>query len=1062
MSYPYWATPSQLGSFLIGHSFTQTPINLIFGESEERACVVSLLNGSLPPGLTWKQNGFQVELRGLLDNIISETTFEFTFRVDNQTYQSDQTFYLTVALPEITSFAWITDNSLPLGVIFNSQTYEFPIQASVIPDAPISYAISNLAFITQGVSINSHTGLITTNIAWRPNTVYEANRDFVFNNNTLYACSMSGASALSGGPVITGDNIVDSNYPSWRPSNYYPANTIINNDLGKLYVCMQAGISGFVGPTGEADGIPDGSCSWNYLQQSAVWTSTISSPWVISLNASATSNSNTINSTFDITLLQTPAAPQWITPTGLLISQAAASEVIVQLEAFDPDGQTLSWSKGGSWPTWLNLNNQGLLYGVLPAVGENTSYNFVVNISDGVTQVGRSFSMQALAGEIEFYWLTSSDLGTSPDGSISNQSVQAVSLRNTSFVNYGLTGGMIPPGVVLNNETGALEGFVEYHGQDKTYYFEVSAQDSAETIVRKFKWQVQSQNWGKFWSLSVPVLGGQRLELLSLNNSNIVDDNFLYLSNDRGWGRPQVLDVPVITGIKHMNGVDFKNSISNWLHNFRLTLTDLKISNLNNAEYEIVSVVVRDADSLPVWKPLTNYTKSKRITSTNGARYVSMSAGTSGSTPPSHVQGVQTDGTVPWQYAGEPLMFVDKSYPLPWYPYHYYQTQDTVLNQGAVYKSLTSGYSSGGPGPMGAGSSIMDNQVQWQRTANTPPYQDSNTFWPANVKNIRSTLIASPGWSSSWGSGASATVNVDPITSGISDVIINQSGQLYWCSPTLKISGTGSGARLEARVGIVGISLINSSSGFSVNDELMIDLGEGTPGRLKVLSVSQTGVVQSLAITHAGNFGKIPQANITLSYQQQTVTVKLQAGVVEVQVLDPGAGYVFGNTDITFEGAEINRAARSVVQEFDLEMPLTFVSADQSKNVINNLNSVDNPFSGQVIPVTIIKATLEGVQWQGHTRLDDDCCTFDAMGTHWVDLEFASETTWDSGSTYWDNRVTVFDQPNTKWPDWSQTVFDQDQTVFDYYATLFDQHQPVYESKYSKSWFWYLGKPYDV
>ena len=1062
MSYPYWATPAQLGTFGLGYSFTQTPLNLIFGESENKACVVTLLNGALPPGISWQQNGFQVELRGLLENIFSDSTFEFTFRVDNQTYKSDQTFYLNVTMPLVTSFAWVTSDADPLGIMFNNQNYEFPIQALVVPSAQITYSITNLASVTQGVAILASTGIITANIAWTPNTVYVADQDFVFNNNTLYACVISGASALVGGPLIIGESIVDSNYPVWRPNNYYPLNAIIHNDLGKLYVCMVAGVSGSAGPSGVSGGIPDGTCSWNYIQQCPVWSSAVPSPVIISLNATATSNSITLSRTFQINLLQTPVVPQWITDAGLLVSQATGTEVVVQLEAFDPDGAILSWNQGLPWPEWLNLSNIGLLYGSLPFVTDNTTYDFDVIIDDGIASSSRSFSIQATAGEIEFYWVTASDLGSSPDGSISNQSVQAISLRNTAFVNYGLTGGMVPPGVILNNETGVLEGFVEYHGQNKTYYFEISAQDSTETIVQKFKWQIQAQNWGHFWSLSVPILGTQRFELLSLNNSNIVDDSQLYLSNDRGWGRPQVLSVPVITGIKHMNAADLKNSISNWLHNFRLTLTDLKISKYNNSEYELVSVVVRDADSLQVWKARTSYVKGQRVTNPLGVRYLCVTSGMSGDRAPSHTQNTAQDGSVEWIYDSVPLSSVNKQYPLPWYPYHYYQINNTVINQGLVYKSLGNGYSSGGAGPQGTGSAIPDNQIQWQQTPNLLPHQDSNVFWPANVRNIRQELESSPGWSTAWGTKASATVNVDPTTSGISSVTVTQVGESYWAAPDPIITGSGTGAQLQARVGVVGVTLVSSSLGFAVDDELEIDLGEGTPGILKVTSVTSIEAVQALSIVTSGNFDKIPQNNITLSAPQGTVVVRLQSGIVQVQVITPGSGYEFGNTQITFTGVEINRSARSVMNDFDLELPLTFVSNDSVQTVTNQLSSVPNTFSGQVILVSMVKATIEGVQWQGYTRLDEDCCTFDSMQTAWVDVDIATATTWDETATYWDNNVTVFDQPTTQWPDWSQTVFDNDQTIFDYYATLFDQRQPLYESKNSRSWFWYFGKPYDV
>ncbi len=1062
MSYPYWATPAQLGTYGLGYSFTQTPINLIFGESLNQACTVSVLNGELPTGIIWKQNGFQVELRGVLENITENTTFAFTLRIDNGTYKSDKTFYLSVTTPVITSFAWVTDNQAPLSIIYDAQLYEAQVQASVVPTAEITYNITNLNVITQGINIDATTGVVTINLPWRPNTAYAANRDYVYNNLTLYVCIISGVSANSSGPLGVGTDLVDSNYPAWRNANYYPVNAVVYNDLGKLYLCVSTGVSGNTGPSGAGSFILDGSCVWQYISQCPVWNPTDSTNTIL-LNVSATSSTETLSRTFELSLLQSPAAPQWITPAGVLLSQDAGSEVIVQLAAFDPTGTVLTWHKGALWPTWLNLNNLGLVYGVLPYTSQSVTYDFDVQISNSVSDVTRSFSFSSLAGEINFYWSTASDLGVSPDGNISDKLVQAVSLRATGIMAYGLTGGMTPPGVILNNETGALEGFVEYHGQNKTYYFEISAQDSSETIVQKFKWQVQSQNWGKFWSLSVPVLGTQRRELLSLNNSNIVDDSHLYLSSDRGWGRPQNLAVPIITGIKHINAADLKNSISNWLHNFRLVLTDLKISNYDNSTYELVSVVIRDSDSVKVWQAHTAYVKGERVTNPDGLRYVCVQSGTSGHTAPRGDMSLITDGSTAWQYDSVPLSFVNKSYPLPWYPYHYYTAQNTVVNQGQIYKSLSNGYSAGGTGPQGTGTNIVDNQIQWQQIANSPPYSDANTFWPANIHNIRGILAQTPGWSTAWGTGAIATVNVNPNTTGIDSVVIVQSGQEYWASPTTIISGVGTGAQLQARVGMVGVTLVSSSLGFAVNDVLEVDLGEGLPGLLKVSAVNSIGAVQAVFIVDQGNFDKIPQNNLTLSVAQGTVTVRIQAGIVEVQVIAPGTGFVFGETQITFTGAEINRSARSEARDFDLELPLAFVTADSAGTVAAKLPTTQNTFSSQVIPVTVIKATVEGIQWQAYTRLDQDYCTFDAMSTAWVDVDSAVQTTWDATATYWDNSVTVFDSvTTTQAPDWSQTIFDSNQTIFDYYATLFDQKTPTYESKHSKSWFWNFGKPYDL
>ena len=69
MGYPFWVTTTNLGTYQAGSSLTLAPIVLVFGETDNLSCVVSLLNGGLPPGVQFNQSGYQITLKGELQGV---------------------------------------------------------------------------------------------------------------------------------------------------------------------------------------------------------------------------------------------------------------------------------------------------------------------------------------------------------------------------------------------------------------------------------------------------------------------------------------------------------------------------------------------------------------------------------------------------------------------------------------------------------------------------------------------------------------------------------------------------------------------------------------------------------------------------------------------------------------------------------------------------------------------------------------------------------------------------------------------------------------------------------
>ena len=1080
MSYPFWISPPALGTFDVTHSFTQNPLIAYFGESADLPCYVSLLNGRLPPGVSFKQNGFAVVFQGIANSLQQSEMFEFTLRASNQTYVADLTFNLQITVPPMPiSFEWITNSNQPLGTVYNGNPFQFQVQARVDPLQPVFFFLNNIDKTTRGISIQSYSGIITIDLSWKPNTFYTPENlpkqtDYVFNNDYLYKCVGAGTSS-SYGPLGTGTNIPDTDYPAWQPNSYYDPNSVVYNDNGKLYRCTNSGFSSnsLPGPTGTVNPILDNDLQWEYFDQAPLWDYiSLTAPDVIPL-LDPTSNflfvllpestMQFISNFYQINLVSLPAGPVWVTPNNVpLVTLPSGSEFSFQLEAFDPDGQALVWTITTAPPN-IFINNVGLLYGTLPSVTNTTSFSITVDITDGITINTRTFTVVSTYDKVLFDWIGSPDLGISKDGAISDKQVQATSITNPSMVSYGLSGGMLPPGVILNQQTGVLQGFIEFHAQDKLYWFEITANDSTQDVVQQFSWTIQSQNLGLHWNLSIPILGNQRLELLGLNNNNVIDENQLYLGNSQGWGKPQTLEIPIISGIKRINQVDLKNLLSNYLHNFRLRLNYFTVTDYADSDFQVVSVAVQDADSVEPWQPNTDYHTNKRVTSPDGNRYVALKGGKSGSVAPRGSSTSIKDGTVTWSFDSTPLPLRGAYWPLPWYPYHYYLSAQSVTNNGNTYESNLAGYTSGGPGPQTQGMEIPDNQVTWKSVNNQTSSTYGNLYWPADIFNLRKFSQDYVGFSNAWGQLAELSATVDSQTSGISNVGVINPGTGYYSAPVLTVVGTGQGATLAVDVGVISVTLVSSTGGFLVGDQITVDLGSDFPATLEIVSVSLGGIADSLTVINTGKFTRVPSNNITLFKDSNSITVKLDAGIVAVQVLTSGQGYISGQTTISVQGQEIDIAAQQLEIDFNLELPIGFVKQSDADLLRKDLANILNPFLGIIVPATLVKTTVTGIQWQGHARFDQNQCVFDGDQTRFIDFTPATETLFDNNNTYMDNFHTTFDGNwLTQFPDWSPTVFENGQTIFDYYRTLFDQRSAVFESRYSKSSFWYFGQPFDI
>lgn len=1054
-SYPYWVTTSDLGSFQNGYNFISNPLSIDFGETSNMSCVVTFLNGSLPTGVQWQQDGFSIILLGNVRDILTDTIFAFTFRITNGVFISDQTFYIKIT-NTIDILEWVTDYTQPIGYYYSSGISTYIVGAKNTPTKAIEFSIAPNT--TRGLFIEKTSGLISLDLTWKSNTTYISGVDYVINNNNLYICTITGQSGLSVGPTSTGSSIVDSTYPSWRPNTAYPLNVVITNNNGKIYVCVVSGISGpSGGPVGTGNSVSDGAVvKWQYIGQAVVWNQIAANTLEnLPFSVSATTSTKSITSVFSIKLVSRPYQPIWITPSGILEENLPAGSLFTyKLQVIEPDFLVVVFSSS-NLPSWLSLTNSGELWGKIPAVQQTTSYSFtVIATSDGVS-VPRSFGITVFENDSQLIWNTESDLGTVGDGDFSTLQIFAKTFRSGKFVTYGVTGGLLPPNLTLIYDSGILDGFIDYHPIDKNYYFEITATDSIDTITQIFSLKVQAKNVGPYMSLSIPLMGVDKT-FFNVNNSNsLIDETYLFQSANPHKGRNKYPEIPIISGFASSNVDDVRTLISSWLHEFVVNYTTLGVTNDPKLPYQELFIRMRDADSVEQWQPNKFYQTGARVSNGDGYEYVAIYGGTSGNYPgPIDTSSKILDGNITWAYESTPNNSVSTAHTLPWYPLHLYSVGQTVTNNGGIYQAQNSGYSAGDLGPFGE-NFVADGDITWKRLNSgvTSP----NIYYPSNIFNIRNSIKISSGFATAQGSGASAVVYIDPATNGIGYIKINNRGMGYYRAPYINIFGSGHGAELSAKLSINSGTITFSTVGFAVGQQFAVVQGLGIPATISIDSVNSFGQVIKISIINGGNYTIFPQSTVTFVNGTNNFSVLFDLGVGAVDVISAGNNYTVNATTIDFNGKELVSIWQdNLYKGYTTGILLADITSRGSSEFIKNV-FLDNTFYGEKVEVKYVKLSQNGVSWTGTTTFDSNEQNFDCDTTRFVEIDASSQTIFDMNVTLFENKNTYFDgfiNTTTGSSDFESNF------ILDNNETIIDQPVVISNSKYSIEWLIALGKPF--
>jgi len=175
----------------------------------------------------------------------------------------------------------------------------------------------------------------------------------------------------------------------------------------------------------------------------------VGSSTVSSFTLRATANSKTVDRAFSITA-NPNTSPSWVTASGTIdtIYDGGRTGYSFQLQATDNESDPLTYTiTSGSLPTGLSLSSAGLISGTATEVGSNTTSNFDVQVTDGISPaVTRSFALIVNAPSIQAF-TTAGSSGTWTAPFTGNIKVLAVGGCGA----YGAQGGLGGAGAVCYN-----------------------------------------------------------------------------------------------------------------------------------------------------------------------------------------------------------------------------------------------------------------------------------------------------------------------------------------------------------------------------------------------------------------------------------------------------------------------------------------------------------------------------------------------------------------------------------------------------------------------------------
>lgn len=376
MNLPSWVTGANLGSFAQDYSFDLNPISIAFTAGSTNS--VTLLNGDLPAGLSWRKFGNSVQILGVAVPKIDDIVARFTFRIKQSNGAiADRTFNLTLtALAQAPS--WQFQDSF-LGYQNNTEVKNYQLVAVPPAGQHVSYSLMSSP---SGMTLNSITGLLSYNAS-----VLSSNTSVLFN-------VLASTSFASSDIDLTIDVIINPLNPRWVTSSgslgTYAGEDFIEIRLEATdvtgatvtYAIVSAPIDFPLDLAG--DGLLYGRFS-NPLTETL---------WTFSVAATSVNGSNI--RTFSLSIIPSSqySLLTWITDSELgTVEEAEFAEISVKANTLRRRPLIYNVTGGLLPPHMMCDNSQGKIYGYVEFHAISKTYNFDISVSDGYQTITKRFTL---------------------------------------------------------------------------------------------------------------------------------------------------------------------------------------------------------------------------------------------------------------------------------------------------------------------------------------------------------------------------------------------------------------------------------------------------------------------------------------------------------------------------------------------------------------------------------------------------------------------------------------------------------------------------------------------
>lgn len=290
---------------------------------------------------------------------------------------------------------------------------------------------------------------------------------------------------------------------------------------------------------------------------------------------SADTTDFTADNTFITADVSPNRIPVLLNPAGSVGRVRSNNFYAYKFDAVDFDGDQITYTIPGGIDPELNLTLNsvtGWLYGYLPDFGatENT-YNFQVQayktIQPSIISDPRNFSITVIGNvETEVVWLTNSNLGIIPNGSVSTLNIQAVNtggrvlqyqlksgsnsrlpqgltlmpsgniVGKVSFNTFALDSGTTTFDINLNNQLG-----INQTTFDLSFTFTVNAfsSDSSVSVYRTFTVTVArdfNEPYETLYVKCMPPVPDRAIISQLVENQDIIPQDLVYRTDDGNFG----------------------------------------------------------------------------------------------------------------------------------------------------------------------------------------------------------------------------------------------------------------------------------------------------------------------------------------------------------------------------------------------------------------------------------------------------------------------------------------------------------------------------------------------